>query len=98
MNRRVAVTGLGVVSALGLNCGEFWDALSAGKPGIGPIEAIAPGLLRFPNGAEVRNWNPSVHFEEKEIGLLDRFAQFGAVAAREAVGDAGIVWTTELRE
>jgi len=98
MNRRVAVTGLGVVSALGLNCGEFWDALSAGKPGIGPIEAIAPGLLRFPNGAEVRCWNPADYFDDKEIGLLDRFAQFGAVAARQAVQAAGVEWTAALRE
>jgi nodulation protein E len=98
MTRRVVVTGLGVVSAIGRNCAEFWQALSNGQPGIGPIEAIAPGLLRFPNGAEVRNWNPSAHFDEKEISLLDRFAQFGAVAAREAVADAGIEWTSELRE
>src|ERR1051326_5077555 len=98
MNRRVAVTGLGVVSALGLNCGEFWEALSAGKPGIGPIEAITPGLLRFPNGAEVRCWNPADYFDEKEIGLLDRFAQFGAVAARQAVQAAGVEWTAALRE
>ena len=98
MNRRVVVTGAGVVSSLGHNRNDFWSALSAGQAGIAPIEAIQPGLLRFPNGAEVRNWNPAVHFDEKEIGLLDRFAQFGAVAAREAVADAGIVWTTELRE
>jgi nodulation protein E len=98
MTRRVVVTGLGVVSAIGQNCGEFWQALSNGQAGIGPIESIAPGLLRFPNGAEVRNWNPSAHFDDKEISLLDRFAQFGAVAARQAVADAGIEWTSELRE
>jgi nodulation protein E len=98
MTRRVVVTGLGVVSAIGQNCGEFWQALSNGQTGIGPIESIAPGLLRFPNGAEVRNWNPSAHFDDKEISLLDRFAQFGAVAARQAVADAGIEWTSELRE
>ncbi len=98
MNRRVAVTGVGVVSSLGHNLSDFWKALSFGQPAIGPIAAVAPGLLRFPNGAEVRNWNPSVYFDEKEIGLLDRFAQFGAVAAREAVADAGIEWTTVLRE
>jgi nodulation protein E len=55
-------------------------------------------LLRFQNGAEVRNYDPMRHFEEKEIGLLDRFAQFGAIAAREAVAAAGIQWTDELRE
>ena len=98
VNRAVAVTGIGVVSALGNNVHEFWQRLSGGQPGIGRIEAIDPGLLRFENGAEVRGWNPSTYFDEKDAGLLDRFAQFGVVAARDAVADAGIAWTTELRE
>jgi len=96
--RRVAVTGAGVISALGANACEFWDALREGRPGIAPLEAVEPGLLRFGNGAEVRGFNPSNHFDEKEIGLLDRFAQLGVVAAREALASAGIEWTAELRE
>ena len=98
MQRRVVVTGAGVVSALGHNCGEFWRALSAGLPGIRPLQAVDRGLLRFQNGAEVQGFDPSRYFEEKEIGLLDRFAQFGVVAAREAIAQAGIEWTGELRE
>ncbi len=98
MQRRVVVTGAGVVSALGHNCGEFWRALIAGQPGIRPLQAVDRGLLRFQNGAEVRGFDASRHFEEKEIGLLDRFAQFGVVAAREAIAQAGIEWTEELRE
>jgi len=98
MNRRVVITGVGVVCALGHNSLEFWQALAEGRPGIRPIESIEPGLLRFENGAEVRNWDPSRHFDEKEAGMLDRFAQFGAVAAREAVADAGLEWSRELRE
>src|SRR5258708_6815548 len=98
MNRRVAVTGVGVVCALGQNCGEFWRALSEGRSGIGPLQAVESGLLRFENGAEVRNWDALRYFDEKEAGLLDRFAQFGVVAAREAVADAGIEWNADLRE
>jgi nodulation protein E len=98
MQRRVVVTGAGVVSALGHNCGEFWRALAAGLPGIRPLQAVDRGLLRFQNGAEVQGFDPSRYFEEKEIGLLDRFAQFGVVAAREAIAQAGIEWTGELRE
>ncbi len=98
MQRRVVVTGLGVISALGGTSGEFWQALQAGRSGIAPIEAVDRALLRFSNGAEVRNYNPARHFDEKEIGLLDRFAQFGAIAAREAIAQAGIEWTPELRE
>lgn len=98
MNARVVVTGVGVICALGHNRGEFWKAVSEGRSGIGRITSIAPGLLRFENGAEVRDWDALRHFDEKEIGLLDRFAQFGAVAAREAVADAGIEWNAEFRE
>ena len=98
MQRRVVVTGLGVISALGGTSGEFWQALQAGRSGIAPIEAVDRALLRFSNGAEVRNYSPARHFDEKEIGLLDRFAQFGAIAAREAIAAAGMEWTQELRE
>ena len=98
MNRRVVVTGVGVISALGANRCEFWQALGEGRSGIQPLEAVDRNLLRFQNGAEVRNYDPSRFFDDKDVGLLDRFAQFGAVAAREAVADAGIVWTAELRE
>jgi len=98
MQHRVVVTGAGVLSALGHNCGEFWQALAAGRPGIGPLQTVERGQLRFQNGAEVQGFDPAQHFEEKEIGLLDRFAQFGVVAAREAIAQAGIEWNDELRE
>ncbi len=98
MPHRVAVTGLGVVSALGLNSAEFWQSLQQGRSGIGPLQAVDPALLRFTNAAEVRNFKPSEHFDEKEISLLDRFAQLGVVAARQAIIEAGIEWTQQLRE
>lgn len=98
MTHRVAITGLGVISALGANRKEFWTELTAGRPGIRPLQSIEPGLLRFPNGAEVRNYDQSAHFEDKDASLLDRFAQFAVVAAREAVADAGVEWTPSLRE
>lgn len=76
MPLRVAVTGLGVISAIGHNRSEFWQSLTAGRPGIGPLEAVDPALLRFSNGAEVRNYAPAQYFNEKELSLLDRFVQF----------------------
>jgi nodulation protein E len=98
MPRRVAVTGIGVISALGHNSQEFWQALAAGCSGIAPLEAVDRALLRFANGAEVRNYAPGQYFDEKELGLLDRFAQFGVIAAREAIAAAGVTWTARLRE
>jgi nodulation protein E len=98
MQRRVAVTGLGVISAIGHNRAEFWQSLQAGRPGIATLQAVDPALLRFSSGAEVRNFTPAQYFDEKELGLLDRFAQFGVIAAREAIAAAGVEWTPELRE
>jgi nodulation protein E len=97
-NRRVVVTGLGVISALGLNRNAFWDSLSTGRAGIGPIEAVDRAELRFQNGAEIRDYNPEAFFDFKEAGFLDRFAQFALIAAREAVKDSGIEWSQALRE
>ncbi|MGH9629523.1 MAG: beta-ketoacyl-[acyl-carrier-protein] synthase family protein, partial [Bryobacteraceae bacterium] len=94
---RVVVTGIGVLSALGLDTPSFWNSLAAGRSGIEPIEAIDRSLIRFQNGAEVRGYRPELHFDEKQAGLVDRVAQFAVVAAREAVEDAGIAFTDDLR-
>jgi nodulation protein E len=87
--RRVAVTGVGVVSALGADRAAFWRALAVGRPGIGPIRAVDCSDLRFSNGAEARDYDPSGHFEPKALDSLDRFSQLALVAAREAAADAG---------
>jgi nodulation protein E len=98
MQNRVVVTGLGVISALGNTACEFWKALSEGRPAIAPIQSVDRALIRFQNGAEIRNYDAARYFDEKEAGLLDRFAQYGVIAAREAIADSGITWTGELRE
>ncbi|MDQ6624280.1 MAG: beta-ketoacyl-[acyl-carrier-protein] synthase family protein [Verrucomicrobiota bacterium] len=94
---RVVVTGLGVVSALGQNAQEFGTALRAGRSGIGPLTQSDMSGFRFQNGAEVSGFDPAKHFAESELLWLDRFAQFGIVAAREAIADSGLDWTDELR-
>ncbi len=96
--RRVVITGLGVISALGLDKESFWHSLSEGRTGIAPIEAVDRSELRFQNGAEVRGYDAENHFDFKTAGFLDRFAQFALIAAREAVREAGVEWTPALRE
>jgi nodulation protein E len=98
VNRRVAVTGIGVVSALGRDRTAFWDALAAGRSGIRAMTLVPEGTVRFPNGAEACGYRAEDFFDPKDAGLLDRFAQFAAVAAREAVADAGIEFTPALGE
>ncbi|MEJ7812548.1 MAG: beta-ketoacyl-[acyl-carrier-protein] synthase family protein [Gemmatimonadaceae bacterium] len=96
--RRVVATGIGVISALGRDRNEFEQSLRAGRSGIAPITSVDCSSLRFANGAEVRDFDPLAHFEQKHADLMDRFTYFGMIAAREAVADAGIEWTPTLRE
>jgi nodulation protein E len=88
--RRVVVTGMGVVSALGPDLPSFWDALSGGRHGFAPIRAVDCSTLRSRVCAEARGFEPAAHFEPRELDFLDRFAQFAVAAAREAVRDAGL--------
>ena len=88
---------MGVISALGHNQKDFWEALSAGRPAIDTLTAVKPEQLRFTTAAEVRGFTPEEHFPSKELALLDRFAQFALVAATEAVTQARVEWTPELQ-
>ena len=96
--RRVAITGMGAISALGKNVAEFAQALAEGRPGIGPIESTDVSQVRFQNGAEVKGYSHTPYFEDRRADFIDRFAQFAVIAAREAIGDAGVRWTPDLRE
>jgi len=96
--RRVAITGVGSISALGRTAGEFAEALRQGRPGIGPIQSADVSQMRFQNGAEVKSYHHQPYFDDRRADFLDRFAQFAVIAAREAVENAGVVWTPDLRE
>src|SRR5579863_4319930 len=98
--RRVAVTGMGIICPLGLNTAETWEALCQGKSAIGPIQGVDYHslVLRFPNAAQVRGFDPTKHFEPGKEDYIDRFAQFSVVAARDAFKDSGVQLTPELAE
>ena len=96
--RRVAITGMGAICALGRTSAEFGRALAEGRSGIGPIESTDVSQLRFQNGAEVKRYSHTPYFDDRRADFLDRFAQFAVIAAREAVAEAGVEWTPELRE
>jgi len=81
---------------------EFGDALRHGRDGAGPLRSPEPGAepwnMRFTTAAQVRDYVPTDYFQPKEADMLDRFAQFAVIAAREAATQSGIEWTPELRE
>jgi nodulation protein E len=97
MMRRVAVTGLGAVSAFGSGVAPLWSAASEGRSGIRPLSGLPPDAVRFPNAAQFLGYEAGEHFDSKQLPLMDRFAQFALLAAREAASDAAPAWTPELR-
>ena len=94
--RRVAITGLGCVSAMGLGRQAFWDSIRAGRSAIRPLSILPPENLGIQVGAEVTDYDPSRHFDAKRLSLMDRFSQFALLAAREALDDSGLELTDGL--
>jgi nodulation protein E len=87
---------MGMISALGNDVSQNWARLLRGESGVGPITAVNTTTLKFKNGAEVRDFDPEKHFPSG-LDLLDRFAQFALVAAREAVSQSRIQFAEELQ-
>jgi len=93
--RRVVITGMGAVTPLGHDAVRSWAAMREGRVAIGPITSLPRENLRFGIAAEVRDFDPLTHFDEKRLILLDRVSQFALVAAREAVAQSGIDFVRE---
>ena len=88
--RRVVVTGMGAVSALGNNVDATWEGLVAGRSGVRRIEAFDPSRLAAQIAAEVRDLDGSNVLPRKELRRTDRYILFGLVTAREAMDQAGL--------
>jgi 3-oxoacyl-[acyl-carrier-protein] synthase II len=92
-SRRVVITGMGVVTSLGEGLNPYWEALCAGRSGVGPLTLFDTTEFKVHFGGQVRDWDPVARFGVKEARHLDRFAQFALAAAESAVQDAGIDFT-----
>jgi 3-oxoacyl-[acyl-carrier-protein] synthase II len=90
MPHRVVVTGIGAVSPVGLDASATWSALISGQSGVGRIELFDPSDQEVTIAAEVKGFDPTIAMERKEARRNDRFVQFAAAAAREAVEQAGL--------
>jgi len=93
--RRVVVTGIGVVSALGLNMKEHCDALKSGKSGIAPMSLIDTDGLTINIAAEAKEFDGSNYFSRSEMVMRDRVTQMALVAAKEAVAMSKIEFNDE---
>ena len=88
--RRVVVTGIGVVSPLGSTAASTWDALVAGRSGIGKISRFDPSEFPVRIAGEVDGFEPEVIFGRRRAKHLDRVTQLALVAAKEAIEESGL--------
>ncbi len=96
--RRVVVTGVGAVSPFGEGAGVLWEALCAGRSGIGPITRFDTTGYETTIAGEVPGFDPERYLDKKEARKADRFVQFAVAASRMAIDDSGIVITPQLGE
>ena len=88
--RRVAITGMGMVTPVGLDVASSWEALLAGTPGGGPITQFDAHGYATRIACEIKGFDPLVHLTRKEARRYDRFLQFAVAAADEAMRSAGL--------
>ncbi len=98
MQKRVVVTGLGVVSPVGTGLAQFWSSLVGGLSGIRRITRFDPAAFSTQIAGEVLDFNPGDFMDKKEAKRMDRFAQFAVAAAGMALRDAGLDLDSEDKD
>ena len=88
--KRVVVTGMGAITPLGETVSEFWDALVAGRSGIGPITQCDASDFPSHIAGEVSDFDPAKYMDAKEAKRMARFSQLSVAAAGQAIEDAGL--------
>ncbi len=96
--RRVAVTGVGAVSPLGLNAQEMWGALLEGRSGITKVNRFDVSTYDCQIAGEVKNFNPDPYIAKKEQKKMDLFIQYGMAAGKMALADSGFIIDDKNRE
>ncbi|APS00270.1 beta-ketoacyl-ACP synthase II [Pajaroellobacter abortibovis] len=92
---RVVITGIGLVTPLGIGTRPSWEAIVEGKSGIGPITLFDASPFRARIAGEIKGWDPTLFIEKKKIKEMDRFAEFAMAAAISAFNDAELTLTDE---
>ena len=98
MTRRVVITGMGCVSALGVTAAATWAGMREGRAGIRPLAGLDDRTLRTTIAAQATAFVAADHFDEKRLVLLDPVSQFALVAAREAVAQSGLAFEGDKAE
>ena len=89
--KRVVITGLGAITPIGKNVNDYWAALLAGVSGAGPITIFDTTKFKTKFACEVKDFDVREYFDRKEARKHDRYAQFGIIAAQQAIDDSGLL-------
>lgn len=90
MNKRVVITGMGVIHALGKDTRTFWNAIKAGENGISLVEKIDCTMMETKVASELKDFDPSLYMEKKEAKRMDLFARYAMAATQIAMEESGI--------
>ena len=98
MSRRVVVTGVGLLSSVGVNTDETWQGLLAGRSGIGPITHFDASQFAARIAGEVRGFDPLQYIEKKDVKKMDVFIQFALAASQMAMDDARLTVSADVAD
>jgi len=98
MKRRVVVTGIGLISPLGVTAEDYWQALVNGKSGVDYIKSFDTGEFETKFAAEVKNFDANNYLDRKEARRMDTFTQYAVIASQFAIDDSGLKLENEALE
>ena len=90
MNRRVVITGLGIVAPNGIGKDKYWEAIKSGKSGVSKIDKFDTTNYPTKIAGQVRDFNPADFMEKKDARWMSRFTQLSLASARLAIEDSGL--------
>ena len=94
--RRVVITGVGPITPIGIGKQAFWEAIKAGKSGIGPVSAFDASMFKATSAGEILNWCPENFFPPHRLKRLDRYAQFSVASVKLALEDSGLEYSPDV--
>jgi 3-oxoacyl-[acyl-carrier-protein] synthase II len=93
--RRVVITGVGPITAIGIGKQAFWEAIKSKKSGIGPVSAFDASMFKATSAGEILNWCPENFFPPHRLKRLDRYAQFSVASVKLALEDSGLEFSPD---
>ena len=90
MKKRVVITGMGVISALGNELDKFWNSIKNGESGISTVTLFDVSNMSTKVAAEIKDFDPTLYIDKKEARRMDRFTQFAMAATKMAVDMSGL--------